>query len=534
MTIFEELRARLDLRQTVEQYGVVLKRAGGKSWVGCCPFHHEKTPSFHVYDDGGWYCFGQCQMGGDVIKFIQLKEGWAMPELLATLADHLGLDYQTAQSKTRSPLYGLLKEAQDWLASHLPASPAEAYLHGRGFGPDTLARYGIGYGAPGLLKHLRDLGAEDELLQAAGLLNRAGGFLLQGRAIFPITDKQGRPIALAGRLLEGQGPKYINTAASPIFDKSASLFGWQGLDRRAEGYWLVEGYLDAMRLYQVGLPCALATMGTALTQGHLSLLPDKPLLLLMDSDAAGQEAMKRSLLNLSYPMDAQIGLLPAGKDPDDYFGAPEASAAALALQPIHEWLIDQVQLPQGLKAREQVATMLLPHITNTGSRNLDDHNRRYLLTRFGLTSLRGAPAPLPPDKALAFRGQLEQKLLALACDRVWQMNRYMGRCGLAWLSPEDFGTWEHQALYALINRYWAECFVKGAPVPSPTLRRWIEAEEPDLAVLLEAVQRLPVAHEDVFWALKLRFLALQERHDLAGLTQVAAILHAPPAVEGVA
>jgi DNA primase len=339
----QEIRDRADIVGLIGRY-VELKQAG-RNWVGLCPFHDEKTPSFNVNPDRQiFHCFG-CDKGGNVFRFLMEHEGRTFPEAVRTLADELGIVVPESSSRDRGDtelVFSALKFAQESYREALRSSEAHgarAYLERRGIDDSVAEHFGLGF-APDrwdhVVKALDAAGVSDRHGGMAGILSErsSGGYydLLRGRITFPICDVRGRVIAFGGRALtEDQQPKYLNSPESPAYHKRSALYGFpQALEpiRRAGRAIVCEGYFDAIALQRAGLGEAVATCGTALTTDHATHLKrTKQVVLLFDGDAAGQKAMERALaVLLPAGLRVRAATLPDGQDPDDYLAESGADA----------------------------------------------------------------------------------------------------------------------------------------------------------------------------------------------------------------
>ena len=338
----DELAARNPIEEVVGQY-VNLKRSGSNLF-GLCPFHGEKTPSFSVAPDKGiYYCFG-CHKGGGVINFEMEIEGLSYPDAVRALAQRVGMevpDDEEYQSRYRKQerLWALAKEAARFFVTQLYApSGAEGlrYAQSRGMSKGTLTRFGIGF-APdswdSLCKAMRAKGYTDEELKDAGLVSvsqKNGNIFdrFRNRLMFPIIDVRGNVIGFGGRVMDNSTPKYLNSPETEIFNKRKNLFALNVAKKTKLGYLiLVEGYMDAIALHQYGFDCAVASLGTSLTEEHAVLLSryTEQVVLIYDGDEAGQNATKRAI-----PMLEKAGLqvkvlqMRDAKDPDEFlkkFGA---------------------------------------------------------------------------------------------------------------------------------------------------------------------------------------------------------------------
>jgi DNA primase len=342
--IIQRVRDRVDLVELVGR-SVSLKRAG-RSYKGLCPFHGEKTPSFHVNPDrGSYYCFG-CQEGGDAFSFLMKVENLTFSEAVRSLARDCGIEIPEARGAEGGVSEAAfaaneIAQAAYRAAFGEPGNPAAGYLAKRGLSPEDAERFEIGF-APDrwdtVARALAARGVPSQVGEKAGLLaarERGDGYYdrLRGRLTFPIRDARGRVIGFGGRALaDGQEPKYLNTPESPIFHKREAFYGLSAAlaaIRRADRAVVVEGYFDRIALARAGVDEALATCGTSLTEGHARNLRRRTrnVVLLFDGDEAGQRAMERSLeMLLPAGLRVRAALLPAGTDPDDLLAREGAEA----------------------------------------------------------------------------------------------------------------------------------------------------------------------------------------------------------------
>lgn len=326
--------------------------AKGDYWA-CCPFHGEKTPSFHVHErDGYYHCFG-CKESGTAIDFLMKIEKMSFPEAVRTLAEQAGMplpetDAKAAAAEQRAKgLVEAMEAAARWYGVQLRSArggEARAYLDRRGLSDETIARFGLGY-APeardALTRHLLDSGFARETLVEAGLsgLAEESGALydrFRNRVIFPIRDPRDRCIAFGGRALrDGPWPKYLNSQETPLFNKSRVLFNHgpaRAASRGEAAVVVVEGYMDVIALAQAGIDTAVAPLGTAMTAEHLTHLwrmSDEPVIAL-DGDEAGARAAERAarvaLSGLQPGKTLGFVTLPGGLDPDDFIRQRGAEA----------------------------------------------------------------------------------------------------------------------------------------------------------------------------------------------------------------
>ena len=333
-SFIDELIARNPIEDVVGQY-VSLKRSGSNMF-GLCPFHGEKTASFSVAPDKGiYYCFG-CHKGGGSINFMMELEGLSYPDAVRALAKRVGMevpedDQYQSRYRYQERLWALMKEAARYFHSQLYApAGAEglAYAQKRGMPKGTLTKFGIGF-APntwnGLVDAMRKKGYTDQELRDAGLVSEKNGRIydrFRNRLMFPIIDVRGNIIGFGGRVMDDSTPKYLNSPETLIFNKRKNLFGLNLAKKTKLGYLiLVEGYMDAIALHQYGFDCAVASLGTSLTEDHAAILSryTEQVYLIYDGDDAGQRAAHRAI-----PMLEKAGLqikvlqLKDAKDPDEF------------------------------------------------------------------------------------------------------------------------------------------------------------------------------------------------------------------------
>ncbi|MDE1944547.1 MAG: DNA primase [Patescibacteria group bacterium] len=355
-----EVKARLTIEDVVKPY-VQLRRAG-RSLVGLCPFHKEKTGSFHVSPErGSWHCFG-CGEGGDMFSFIEKAEGLDFKGALTFLAEKAGVRVEYAaggreRADKRERLREATAKAAQWYQSQLAGSAAEAYAKGRGLAEKTVREWGLGYAKDewrALLEHLTAQGFSTQELLDAGLIKEADGKpgtyydRFRNRLLFPIRDAAGRVVAFTGRALAtDEQAKYLNSPETDLYHKSEVLFG---LDRakdaiRLRGFTLlVEGQMDVLHAHQAGFENAVALSGTAFTGKHAALMKrySDNLMLCLDADPAGMKASANAaLLALREGLRVKAARLPAGEDPADVISkdAQEFAARVKSAQPIHEFFL---------------------------------------------------------------------------------------------------------------------------------------------------------------------------------------------------
>jgi DNA primase len=357
------VRAATDIVAVISEH-VALKRVG-RRWVGLCPFHSEKSGSFSVNaEEKLYYCFG-CGAKGDVITFVREIEHLDFVGAVEKLAAKSGItlryddEGQNEGRKRRAKLLDAVGKAVDWyherLLSSKDAAPARGYLRSRGLSGDDVRAYKVGWAPDGWDQLARALRLPDEVFVEAGLgfLNSRGRptDAFRGRVMFPIFDVSGDPVGFGGRIMPGhEGAKYKNSVDSAIYNKSRLLYGlnWAKADIvRADEAIVCEGYTDVIGFAKAGVPRAVATCGTALTEDHVKVLRSfaKRVVLAFDADAAGQNAAERVYAwERQYDLDVAVASLPGGIDPAELAQSdPGALAAAVAeAKPFLKFRLDRV------------------------------------------------------------------------------------------------------------------------------------------------------------------------------------------------
>ena len=336
--LIEEVRSRNDIVDVINSY-VSLKKKGN-TYTACCPFHNEKTPSFHVSRDKQLYhCFG-CGAAGTVYTFLQQYENYTFPEAVEFLADRAGVVLpkreMTERERMEADYNSALREINKMAAGYFyyalrmkDGEPARNYLTERGLSEDTIRNFGLGYSRmyrDDLYKYLKQKGYSDELLKDSGLVRfdekHGAGDVFWNRVRFPLMDLNGKVIGFGGRVMGDGLPKYVNSQETRIYEKRRHLYGFH-LARRSkrEGYILCEGYMDVISMHQAGFDNATASLGTAFTIQQAMLLKrytDK-VYLAYDSDGAGVNAAQKAIPILrEVGISARVINMQPYKDPDEF------------------------------------------------------------------------------------------------------------------------------------------------------------------------------------------------------------------------
>jgi DNA primase len=371
-----KVREATDIVAVISQY-TQLKRVGQR-FSGLCPFHAEKTPSFSVNPtDGLYYCFG-CQVRGDAITFVREKEQLDFVGAVEHLASRAGITLRYTERdegegrRRQSRLFELTERAAEWYHQRLRTSPdaaaARAYLRSRGFDADEVAHFRIGWAPDGWDLLARDLKAPLDDLVASGLgfQNRAGRKqdFFRARILFPIMDERSRVVGFGGRKLpDAEGAKYQNSRDNELYNKSKVLYGlnWAKADVVNHGEVVIcEGYTDVIGFARAGIPRAVATCGTSLTEDHVKQLKrfTRRLVLAYDADEAGQTAADRVYAwEQAHDVEVAVVELPAGSDPDELARtSPETLHAAVgAARPFLAFRVDRVLGAADLRSAESRA-----------------------------------------------------------------------------------------------------------------------------------------------------------------------------------
>jgi DNA primase len=463
MTALDEIKARIDIVDLVSE--TVQLRRSGKNYTGFCPFHpNSRTPAFVVFPESGtWRCFGQCNEGGDIFKFVMKKEGWDFPEAMRNLAEKAGVQLklptpeEQAATEEHDHLRNILEEAIVYYRHQLLNTPAgkfalEYLRDKRKLNDEIIETFGLGY-APNswdeTLKYFLSKGHRQQDLIDSGLVSQRqeNAFLdadthrsgvydrFRHRIMFPIRDERGRMAGFGARVLNPDDiPKFLNSPQTPIFDKGHLLYG---LDRARKTIRtqdqavIVEGYLDVIALHQAGFTNAVSPMGTALTEHHLYLLKrfSRRIILALDPDAAGDKATLRGLQVARQAMDREqepvfdargllgyearlqadirVTTLPAGLDPDELVSrdAQEWERLVLQARPVVIHVMETLAVGRDLedaKVKSDIASQVLPLIQEIPN-SIERDTYRQRLARFlrldERTLLETGPSPSRPRHA---------------------------------------------------------------------------------------------------------------------------------------
>jgi DNA primase len=400
-----EIKNTADIVEVISEV-VVLKKTG-KNYIGLCPFHSEKTPSFTVSPEKQiFYCFG-CAAGGNVFSFLMKHDGMSFPDAAKILAGRYGIDIPTTamspeqkrRMSQRESLFATNRLAMEFFRKQLfddiSGRRAMAYLNKRGINKEIFDNFYLGYAPEGwdnLLRFFTKKNISLDLVEKVGLIvsrKEKSGFYdrFRDRLIFPIFDLNMQVIGFGGRVMDDSLPKYLNSPETPVYNKSRSLYGLHLAKKKCrenERVFIVEGYFDLLALHQHGLQDSVATLGTSLTPEHVQLLKgfvgkDGRVILVFDSDDAGIKASRRSIevFDKGY-INAQIVILPDGYDPDSYifeFGVESFLVLVSEAKDIIPFLMDSAVKKHGLSIEGKIR--IISEMQDTlGS--ISDNTRRSL------------------------------------------------------------------------------------------------------------------------------------------------------------
>ena len=515
--IIEEVRMKNDIVDVISQYVKLTRK--GSSYFGLCPFHNEKTPSFSVTPSKQmYYCFG-CGAGGNVYNFIMEYENYSFGEALSHLAGRAGVELPKIEysreakekAEQRAALLEINKLAAQYFYYQLrreSGKTAHGYLLGRGLSEETIRKFGLGYSdkySDDLYKYLKSKGYSDDLLRESGLFNvdeRWGMYdKFWNRVIFPIMDVNNRVIGFGGRVMGDGKPKYLNSPETKIFDKSRNLYGLNVARTTRKNYLILcEGYMDVIAMHQAGFTNAVASLGTALTSGHASLVKryTKEVLLLYDSDGAGVRAALRAIPILREAgVTSRVVSLKPWKDPDEFIKNEGAEAFEERLNQAMDSFMFRVHIaeqdfamdaPQGQNQFFEWCAEMLLELSDELERNLyieaivKEYGRYGVGTedirkRVNTLAMKGTPA----EKRIQPKsGTLENRKKESAADKAqklmltWLVN-YPGIFEQVekYISPSDFVV----PLYKQVAEMLFEQHKEGETNPGKLLNAFTDSEE---------------------------------------------------------
>ena len=570
--IIEEVRQKNDIVDVVSQYVKLTRK--GSSYFGLCPFHNEKTPSFSVTPGKQmYYCFG-CGAGGNVFNFIMEYENYTFGEALKHLAERAGVELpqieysREVQEKARqkAELLEINKQAAQYFYYQLRTEKGQQgyqYLAGRGLSEETMRKFGLGYSdkfSDGLYRYLKSKGYQDERLRESGLFNvdeRHGMYdKFWNRVIFPIMDVNNRVIGFGGRVMGDGKPKYLNSPETKIFDKSRNLYGLNIARTTRKKYLILcEGYMDVISMHQAGFTNAVASLGTALTSGHASLLKryTQEVLLLYDSDEAGVRAALRGIPILREAgVNSRVVNLHPYKDPDEFIKNMGPEAFEERLNQASDSFLFRVSIaesefpmnePQGQNRFFERCAQMLLELKDELERNLyieaivKKYRGQYgvsvedLRKRDNTRALKGTPAE---NRIQPRNGTKEKKKRDSASDQAQKLMltwlvTYPGIFDKVaqYLGPEDFVV----PLYREVAEMLFTQHKEGQVNPARLLNSFTDSEEQrevaslfNATIHLETPQEQDQAFADTLLRIKSESLAERNRNwdptDMKGLQEI--------------
>ncbi len=453
MTVVDDIKGRLDILEVISQH-VPLQKSG-RSYKANCPFHQEKTPSFHVFPDRQtWRCFGACASGGDVFSFVMRAENLEFGDALKRLSEQSGVPLPSREGRSRQQgLLEINEAAREYfqkLLASAQGAEVRSYLERRGLTESVIQSFELGFSpqdGEALKKHLVDKKHTVQDLAQAGLVqvNESGWArdIFRGRLMFPIRNISGELTGFGARALKNANPKYLNTPRTPAFDKGRMLYGLHLAKKEAneKGLVVVEGYMDVIAAHQHGYSNVVASMGTALTEHQVEAIRrlTSKVTMALDADAAGQQATLRSLesswrvfqtqeagrskgttlYQQRTVLELKVAVLPPGKDPDDLIrdSSGEWSNLVENATPLLDYLLPTLaaqfdtSTPQG---KTRLVEAMFPLIAAVPEPTQQDQYFQALATHLGVTqetlkATIGRPVPVRPARGSRSKAQSQSR-----------------------------------------------------------------------------------------------------------------------------
>jgi len=577
--LVEEVRTRNDIVDVISSYMQLTKK--GSNYFGLCPFHGEKTASFSVSRTKQLYkCFG-CGVAGNVISFVRDYENYTFPEAIKALADRAGIElpeitYSEEQRKAsdfRSRLLEVNKEAGKFYFVQLRNESGQAamkYLTNRGLSEETIKNFGLGYARPGqdlLYRYLKNKGFDDDLLRQCGIFNFDERHGMRdkfwSRVIFPIMDVNHRIIGFGGRVMGEGEPKYLNSPETPVFDKGRNLYGLNhARTSRKNNIILCEGYMDVISMHQAGFNQAVASLGTAFTQGQANLLKryTKEVLLTYDSDKAGVKAALRAI-----PILRQAGLtgkvinLEPYKDPDEFIknlGAEEFQKRIDSAENCFFYEIRMLARDFNLKDpqdkttfAEEIARKILRFDEEierdnyidaiAGQYNMNPENLRKLVVKYAMRGEQIQTYERPKsgirDKQKSEDGAMlaQKMLLTIICEHpdVYKVVK-------PYISPEDFA----EDIYRKVATILFEQLEQGKIDPSGIVSRFEEEQDQNLVAQIfctplsdtGVVSSVEKALKDLLIKVRTKSLEMRLASESGGMDEISKMIALKQQTEQIA
>jgi len=535
MTVVDDIKGRLDILEVISQH-VPLQKSG-RSYKANCPFHQEKTPSFHVFPDRQtWRCFGACASGGDVFSFVMRAENLEFGDALKRLSEQSGVPLPSREGRSRQQgLLEINEAAREYfqkLLASAQGAEVRSYLERRGLTESVIQSFELGFSpqdGEALKKHLVDKKHTVQDLAQAGLVqvNESGWArdIFRGRLMFPIRNISGELTGFGARALKNANPKYLNTPRTPAFDKGRMLYGLHLAKKEAneKGLVVVEGYMDVIAAHQHGYSNVVASMGTALTEHQVEAIRrlTSKVTMALDADAAGQQATLRSLesswrvfqtqeagrskgttlYQQRMVLELKVAVLPPGKDPDDLIrdSSGEWSNLVENATPLLDYLLPTLaaqfdtSTPQG---KTRLVEAMFPLIAAVPEPTQQDQYFQALATHLGVTqetlkATIGRPVPVRPARGSRSKAQsqsrgataspfakLDRDPLEDFCLALLLQNRELKQ-ELDAIRPEYFQRLENREIFSQLSREGVntESVELGDGSPdSPVTNDWLDQE----------------------------------------------------------
>ena len=511
--LIEEIRQRNDIVDVISGYVKLQKK--GSSYFGLCPFHNEKSPSFSVSRQKQmYYCFG-CGAGGNVITFIMEYENYTFAEAVRLLAERAGIEVPeveySKEAKEKADLKATLLEINKLAAKYFyaqlkteQAKHAHTYLTRRGLTEETITAFGLGYSnkySDDLYKYLKTKGYSDELLVKAGLISASEKGVYDkfwNRVMFPIMDANNRVIGFGGRVMGDGEPKYLNSPETEVFDKSRNLYGLNRARTSRKSYFLIcEGYMDVIALHQAGFTNAVASLGTAFTSGHASLIKRyvNEVYLTFDSDGAGTKAALRALPILKEAgITAKIIRMDPYKDPDEFIKNLGADAFEERINKARNGFLFSLEVlerdydmnsPEGKTAFYNEAARRLTEFEEEIERNnyieavaekyhISIESLRKLVAKIAIKAGQATPASKPKQAVGKERGKEDGNLQSQKILLTWLIdNEQLFKQIKKYISPQDFT----KELYRTVAELLFEQYEEGNLIPAKVMNHFTDEEE---------------------------------------------------------
>ena len=516
--LVEEIRSRNDIVDIIGSYVNIKKK--GNSYSACCPFHHEKTPSFHVSREKQMYhCFG-CGVGGNVYTFLMEHENYSFPEAVEALAERAGVKLpeqnMSPEAKKQADERTKIKDMNKLAAGYFHyllktehGKHALEYLKGRGLTDETISQFGLGFSdvySDDLYKYLKSKGYKDEDLKNSGLIKfdekHGASDRFWNRVMYPIIDTNNRVIGFGGRVMGDAKPKYINTQDTPVFDKSRNLYGLNLAKKsKRNGIIFCEGYMDVISMHQAGFDNAVASLGTALTVGQVNLIKryTERAYLAYDSDEAGTKAALRALeIIREFEMPTRVISLKPYKDPDELIQAEGIEGMERRIEQAQSGTMFEIQIlannynqedPQERTAFQKEAAKRLSLILDPMERNnyiesvaklygIELGSLKETVTRYGVAGANKVDTSVFRERQRRQTPEEEKEQKQLKAERLlitWLINdNSLFKVLKEYISPNDFF---EPVYHNIVEELFTQYETTGELIPAAIVSKYQSKEE---------------------------------------------------------